>query len=718
MWPIDRVPPQLRANPEFQSALVRMGFWGFSICYIGIGAVIGAYDVPVDHYVELFAAYLVLNTAILISVLLRAEWNARRYLSQIIDIVAVSLAIYLTGDPFSSFYLIYIWIFISAGTRYGRAHLGVAAASAVLSYSAVIMVLGVDTKQRLDLMFHLLVLVLLPLYQDSLLRKLRRARQAAEQANKAKSNFLANMTHELRTPLTGVLGMARLLRDSRLDAEQKEYVDGITSSANMLHALIGDILDLSKIDARKLQLEATVFDLRGPIKEVCDLLQGQALTKGLEMICDIGPSVPYRVRGDELRLRQILFNLVGNAVKFTEHGEVMVRARIGDPVDALPERHVVIEVTDTGIGIPADKLSLIFESFSQADASTTRRYGGTGLGTTIARDLTQLMGGRIEVVSEPGKGSRFTVRLPLIDREGLPLPSTPDPALQGRRVLIYERDPAMRELIAETCRDLGMVGFDEYDIGRLAEMVQAADGVDLLIVADTPDRLDLARVVETLRRVLDAQVPALLLIYAPRRCDLAELGAECLTKPFLRHELAAAIHRAIESERPARPAALPSRDAARRPAGSSTPACAAPTPSSPPPAPADGSAGVRILVAEDNDIAAKVITTLLAKQGAEVSLTTDGQQALELALSDDHHFDLAFIDLRMPGLDGIGFTEALRDAEGDGQRLPVVALTANAAEDVKKRCLDAGMDAFLTKPVEPTSLAEMVRRYSRDASPS
>jgi len=718
MWPIDRVPPRLRANPEFQSALVRMGFWGFSVCYIGIGALIGAYDVPVDHYFKLFAGYLVLNTAILVSVLLRAEWNARRYLAQIIDIVAVSLAVYLTGDAVSPFYLVYIWIFISAGTRYGRAHLGVAAASAVLSYSAVVMVLGIDPGQRLDVMFHLLVLVLLPLYQDSLLRKLRRARQAAEQANQAKGDFLANMTHELRTPLTGVLGMARLLSDTRLDMEQREYVDGITSSANMLQALIGDILDLSKIDARKLQLEASAFDLRKPIKEVCDLLQGQALTKGLEMICDIGPNVPYRVRGDELRLRQILFNLVGNAVKFTEHGEVMVRARIGEPIETLPERHVVIEVTDTGIGIPADKLSLIFESFSQADASTTRRYGGTGLGTTIARDLTQLMGGSIEVISEPGKGSRFTVRLPLIDREGLPLPPTPDPALQGRRVLIYERDPAMRALIAETCRDLGMVGFDEYDIGRLAEMVQAADGVDLLIVADTPDRLDLARVVETFRRVLDAQVPALLLIYAPRRCDLAEVEAGCLTKPFLRHELAAAIHRAIESGPPAEPRALPSGDTEQRPSDTSTPAHAAPPRSSPSPAPAGPAAGVRILVAEDNDIAAKVITTLLAKQGADVSLAANGHQALELALSGEHRFDLAFIDLRMPGLDGIGFTEALRKAEGDDQHLPVVALTANAAEDVKNTCLDAGMDDFLTKPVDPMLLAEMVRRHFRQSESS
>ncbi len=718
MWPIDRIPLHLRENPEFQSALVRIAIWSFAICYIGIGAATDAYEVNLDYYLTLFSGYLVLNLAILISVLIRGEWNARRYLSQIIDIVAVSLAIYLTGDPVSPFYLVYIWIFISAGTRYGRPHLAVAATSAVLSYSAVLMVLEVDAKHRLDVLFHLLVLVLLPLYQDSLLRKLRRARQAAERANKAKGHFLAHMTHELRTPLTGVLGMAQLLRDSPLDAEQKEHVDAIVGSANMLRALIGDILDLSKIDAQKLQLEATLFDLRGPMKEVCDLLQGQALTKGLEMVCDISPEVPERVRGDELRLRQILFNLIGNAVKFTEHGEVVVRAHIGEPIDTLPQRHLVIEVVDTGIGIPADKLSLIFDSFSQADDSTTRRYGGTGLGTTIARDLTELMGGSIEVSSEPGKGSRFRARLPLMDRDGLPPPPTPDPVLQGRRALIYERDPAMRALITEICRDLGMIGFDEYDIGRLAELVQAAGGVDLLIVADTPDRVDLAAVVATFRRVLDAPVPALLLIYAARRADLGDTDFRYLTKPFLRHELAAAIRGAIAAETLALPAQPPSPSRSTPSAQADVNSPPVPTRSTIPSGPA---AGVRVLVAEDNDIAAKVITKLLAKQGAEVSLATDGNQALRLALSDEHQFDLAFVDLRMPGLDGIGFTRALRKAEAGEQRKErrvVVALTANAAEDVKNQCLEAGMDAFLTKPVDPTALIEMVRRHGRRSGSS
>ena len=571
---IERIPEQVRGNPEFQSSMVRLAAWICGLCYIGVNIWAGLFTLHYPSFFSLLGAYLVLNLGILVSVLIRAEWEARRYLALFFDILAVSLAILLTGNGSSPLFLFYILIFISAATRYGRRHLAVAATAAVVSYSIVLTVTGSWLTEPMDAAFHLMMLILLPLYQNSLLRKLREARRAAEHANQAKSTFLANMTHELRTPLTGVLGMAELLRTTDLDREQRDYADAITSSASMLQGLIGDILDLSKIDAGKLQLEDRPFDLREAIKQVCGVLHAQAQSKDIEMVCDLSPDMPRLVRGDQLRVRQILFNLIGNAVKFTESGEVIIRAgpaREAAAMTGSPEcQGVLLQIEDTGIGIATEQLDAIFDGFSQADDSTTRRYGGTGLGTTISRDLISLMGGHIEVRSELGKGTCFSICLPLPGEEA-PAP----------------RAPAMS-------------------------------------------------------RVLDEQ-PAEISPTTGRRTPI-------------------------------------------------------------------GAGGVpRVLVAEDNAIAARVITTLLERQGCEVTLVADGHEALRKARADRFH--LAFIDLRMPGLDGIGFTEQLRASEREDEHLNIVTLTANAAEDVKRRCLAAGMDHFLTKPIDPAALRDTLSRY-------
>jgi two-component system sensor histidine kinase RpfC len=352
---------------------------------------------------------------------------------------------------------------------------------------------------------------------------------------------------------------------------------------------------------------------------------------------------------------------------------------------------VRLRIEDTGIGIPPDKLESIFDSFRQADDSTTRRYGGTGLGTTIARDLVQLMGGRITVESEVDKGTCFTLWLPLLGQD-CPTPArAPATPFKGVRVLIYERNQTLRELILEVCRDLGMTSFAEHDIGRLAEAVQRAGGIDLLIVADTPERLDLAGTVATYRRLLNAQMPCLLLIYGQRRSELGDDDRACLAKPFLREDLVAAIGLALADQ----PEAAPCVSRVE------------PEPQTRP------TVEARVLVAEDNAIAAQVITKLLERQGCSVTLVPDGNEALRTAQRES--FDLAFIDLHMPSLDGIGFTRRLRAAESPGEHLNIIALTANAAEDIKEKCLAAGMDHFLTKPVDPSALADAVFRYGSRA---
>jgi two-component system, sensor histidine kinase RpfC len=682
----------VRGNPELQSALVRLGFWVFALSYVGLGAMSGYYQVDSEYYFVLFTVYLVLFGGMLVSILTQAEWRGRRYLGLALDITGTSLAIFLTREAVSPFYLLYIWIFISYGTRYGRSYLAAASVVSVLAYNLVLVALNEWQRHTYEAVFFLLLLVLLPLYQYSLLRKLQAARREAELANKAKGDFLAVMTHELRTPLTGVIGMAHLLQTTRLTPEQREYVDSITGSAELLRGIIGDVLDLSKIEANKLKLESIPFDLRAAILETCNALQGRALEKGLELIVRVARDVPGEVRGDALRVRQILFNLVGNAVKFTDRGEVTISAAVRPAEAGLLKPHLLLEVADTGIGIPREKIAAIFEGFWQADDSTTRRYGGTGLGTTIARDLTRLMGGRIAVESEPAKGTRFSVRLPLLPEGAAQTSDAGGERLVGLKALVYECNPAGRRLIADICTREGMVCRAADDIGRLAALADPAHVPDILIIADAADRQDLPALLGVFRRVVGRDLPHLFLTYASRRgSHEAEYAGNCLHKPFLPEALVARILQVL----------------GRGEAGIAAPEL--PEESVPAAAGLSAADDAGILVAEDNDIAAKVIKALLAKQGVEVTRVRDGEEALNHARSGC--FAAALVDLRMPKLDGIEFTRAYRSEEARGEHLPIIALTADAAEEAKAECLAAGMDDFLAKPIRPEALTDVVRRF-------
>lgn len=678
-----KLDPALRENQEFQSALVRMGFWVFGVIYVGSAAVTGYYRVDWVYFFPLFGAYFLFFVGMLISVMMRPVWTARQYLGLVLDITAVSLAIYLTGS-ISPFNLVYLWIFIYAGTRYGRGHLLFASVLSVLAYNLSLIALGAWSTHTYEAVFFLLLLVVLPMYQYSLLHKLQAARREAEVANKAKGDFLAAMTHELRTPLTGVVGMTNLLQSTKLSAEQREYVDSIGSSAEVLRALIGDVLDLSKIDARKLHMESIAFDLRASMRDVCFALETQALAKGLELVLRVDPGIPAKVIGDQLRVRQILYNLVGNAIKFTDKGEVRVRAGPCSSDSIMPRSHLLLEVEDTGIGIPRDKLDEIFQSFWQADDATTRRYGGTGLGTTIARDLTRLMGGRIGVDSEVGAGSRFWVRLPLQQAAKPSQARARTRRLAGLRVLVFETSVTSRELIMEICRDQGMECQPVLDIGHLSRMSARTQAVDLLIVADSPGGQDLPALLGLFQRVLGDYVPHLLLTYGARRADQATSCPNCLNKPFLAEDLVNRMFCVLGDDR----IELDPRRA--------------------PPASARSLDGVRILVAEDNAIAGRVITALLEKQGCDPTLVRDGEEALATLRGET--FAMALLDVHMPKLDGIELTRAYRSEEEPGRHLPIVALTANAAKDIKAECLAAGMDDFLGKPVNPADLSAIVGR--------
>jgi two-component system sensor histidine kinase RpfC len=668
-------------EPEFQSSLVRLAVWVFGAGYISLAALTGYYEVDVPYFLTLLTIFSLVYVGIFVSVLRRPEWSARRYVALSLDIIAISLAIFITREAISPFYLLYIWIFISAGTRYGTRHLVLASAEAVFAYSLVLIALDQWTRHTFEAVFFLLLLVLLPLYQYALLRRVQEAKDEAERANKAKGDFLAFMTHELRTPLTGVLGMAELLKTTRLDGEQREYVQGIANSATVLGALIGDILDYSKIDAERLKLEQAPFDLRAVVRDVGTALEGLAVAGGVELICNLSPQVPATVIGDPLRVRQIIFNLLGNAVKFTQEGQVEVRVGVRPAEAGVDSPHLLLEIEDTGIGIPADKLTHIFESFSQADVSTTRRFGGSGLGTTIARQLALLMHGTIGVKSVEGEGSRFWVRLPLI---GDTLPAAPPPAgrLSGRRALVVEVNPTQRGVICAALTREGMACDAVAVPGELATLGLGAADLDLIVLADHLRRLDLAAVRSEVNAALGGGPPCLFLTCTARRPEGQGTGVGYLGKPFLAEDLTAAAERLLGLS-PEVEAAVPAAMGLTAGAGGA----------------------IRVLVAEDNEIGAKVLTSFLQKMGYPHVRVADGEEALREALAGG--YGIAVVDLRMPKLDGAEFARRYR-AQAQGRPLPIAALTANASEEVKQACLEAGMDAFLTKPVSPELLRQTI----------
>ncbi len=685
---------ELRASQEFQSGVVRTVVWVFMVGFIGIAGLYDYYSVDWFLFQVFFGAHLLWFLGILVSIARDPTPSVtRRYLSMVADLSGATFSIYLGGEPLSPFYLLYIWVFVSQGTRFGKTALTAASIGSVIAYSIVLTVLDGWQRHGMEAVFLLVLLVVLPTYQYVLLRRLHEARQDADAANQARGNFLATMTHELRTPLSGVVGMARLLGSTRLDVEQREYVESLTSSANMLQALIGDILDLSKIDARKLELRPQPFELRRVVRDVAAALANQALDKGVEMIVDVAPDVPTEVFGDQLRFRQVLYNLVGNAVKFTEQGHVLIRVRVGEPRPELPKRHLYVAVEDTGIGIARDKLGKIFENFWQSDSSTTRQYGGTGLGTTIARDLARLMAGDIGVESVEGRGSTFWVCLPFLDHKGLDdCQPRPSGTLRGRTALLLESYPEQLKLMEQACLDAGMryVSVDRPD--RLARVIEAQAGrFDVAVFADDRHGMDLEGLASMVEKLCGEEVPTVLLHYARRPVTALSDHAVELAKPFVTPVLwdAMTLAAGTQIDSQLSPSVLLNTVPEGR--------------------------GARVLVAEDDTINAKLMDSLLRKAGHEVVLVRDGQRALEAAQAES--FDLALVDLRMPRMDGTDFTRAYRAQEGEAEHLPIVALTANAAEDAKEECIAAGMDDFLTKPVDPESLDKLLDRYRRETTP-
>ncbi len=676
---------EVKKSPEFTSSLIRYGFWFLSTIFIGLAMDSGYYEPVWEFYIYLMVCFFIYTTIIFITVLIKPVVVMRQYLTIPLDITGISIAMLFTEDgPFSPFFLLYAWYFVSYALRYGRGPLFVSTIVVIFAFTVVLSLTDGWYSHIYDVVAYYIFLMVMPLYLDTMLRRMNRARDEANMANQAKSEFLAAMSHEIRTPMSGIVGVSNLLEKTTLNSDQREYVAALQESSTALNALIDDVLDLSKIEAGKYLLEQERFNLEKTLFGVAQMFTASANAKGLDLFFNYSVDLPEYVYGDGKRLRQIVLNLVSNAVKFTEQGNVIIKVQKAKKQLEEGALTVRIEVIDTGPGLAESERGRIFEPFYQTGHTGDVKQSGTGLGTTISANLVRLMNGRIGIVSQPGHGSTFWFEIPwYVEQSTEPSVVIPD----NMPLVIYEPHEINLAILESYCQGMGWsysATGEGSSVVELVSQVNAKGHTPIVLLSELSGTGDCVQIAKELQAI-DPNIKLCKLLHLSKLHMLDDseraLYEKTIALPISPNRLCKALLSL---------AGLVSDDddQAHQPGATTI------------------SRFLSVLVAEDSPINAKVITTFLEQDGHRVEHVENGQLALERLKQQT--FDLVFMDMRMPRLSGIEVTQQWRAHESSDQHVPIVALTANATPEDKANCLSAGMDDFLSKPVSQEKLRKVI----------
>lgn len=689
------------ADPELEQGILRVSIVSLMVIYL---AALQFTDPTPAHLLALQSSlfFLFFSFGLLAWIAFGTQHAGTRKIIGIAhDIGGLTGVMYAFGAATAPFYIAFLWVIFGNGFRYGTRYLTLASAASTIGFGGVI-AFNPFWHAHLSLGIGLLIgLIVLPAYVATLINRLNHATEQAVEANKAKSRFLATMSHELRTPLNGVIGVADLMRATPLNAEQEEHARTISVSAASLLALIDEVLDISKIEAGKMSTEQVDFDLHRLVGNTSKMMAAPASKKCLQLNTRVSPEIPYDLNGSEHHLQQILVNLIGNAIKFTDEGHVDLNVTLADREREGDRVWIRFEVVDTGIGISKDAQARIFERFTQADDTTTRRYGGTGLGTTISKQLVEMMGGEIGLVSEVNKGSTFWMELPFQEVPGTPAESVEERTLGESRVLVVTGDHAESRRVMTLLAGWG-VDAQQHDAAAqaIAELVNAANRgtpYNTVVVDNRGSRSDPVQLLQTAKQDKLLQSLSFVLISPPLadsdwKQRFLDMGfAAVLPTPFDKTLLFNALHSvcagSVDDPQVANFIDHYARERKVLPA-------------------------LEILVAEDNRVNQTVVRGILEKAGHRVYLVENGEQALDAL--DAHRFDIALFDIQMPVMDGIEALKVYRFTHANEETIPVVILSADVTPEVREECKEAGAATFISKPIQARALLESLSEVVKD----